>query len=291
MSEQTYILKNPESFNLKHIFECGQCFRWNEEADGSYIGVIKSGVINVRQSGKDFIFEAEVDGNLENIVKDYFDLNTSYSKIKEELSKIDEYMKASIEFGDGIRILNQDLWECIISFIISANNNIPRIKKIIEKISSTYGKKIIFKNKEYFLFPTVEELSKASVEDLRKMGLGFRDKRVFTTTKMIKENVVSLKVLEESDNSKYIEEELLKLDGVGPKVANCIMLFSLRRFDVFPIDVWVRRVMNDLYIHNEVEEKVSKKEIEKLAKEKFLELPGIAQQYLFYWKREQGKGA
>jgi N-glycosylase/DNA lyase len=291
MKEQTYILTNPESFNLKHIFECGQCFRWNEETDGSYTGVIKSGVINVKQAGKDFIFEAQVDGNLENIVQDYFDLNTNYLKIKQELSKVDEYLKASIEFGEGIRILNQDLWECIISFIISANNNIPRIKKIIEKISSAYGRKVIFKSKEYFLFPTVEELSKASIEDLRGMGLGFRDKRVFTTTKMIKENIVSLKNLKESDNSKYIEEELLKLDGVGPKVANCIMLFSLRRFDVFPIDVWVRRVMNDLYIHNEDEEKVSKKEIEQLAKEKFLDLPGLAQQYLFYWKREQGKGA
>lgn len=289
--EQTYILRNPDSFNLKHIFECGQCFRWNEEADGSYTGVIKSGVINVKQDGKNFIFEGNVQGNLEDIVKDYFDLNTDYSKIKEQLSKIDEYLKESIEFGEGIRILNQDLWECIISFIISANNNIPRIKKIIDKISCTYGKKVVFREKEYYLFPSVLELSKANVEDLRGMGLGFRDKRVYTTTKMIRENVVSLEELEKSDSLEFIEEELLKLDGVGEKVANCVMLFALKRFDVFPIDVWVRRVMNDLYIHNEEEEKVSKKEIQKLAKEKFLNIPGLAQQYLFYWKREQGKGA
>lgn len=289
--EQTYLLTNPDSFNLIHIFECGQCFRWNIEEDGSYTGVIKNGVINVKQTEKDFLFTGIVDGNLEDIVKDYFDLNTDYSKIKDTLSKIDIYLKESIEFGEGIRILNQDLWECIISFIISANNNIPRIKKIIDRISEKYGKKVVFREKDYYLFPNIEELSVASVEDLRGLGLGFRDKRVYTTTKMIKENEISLEQLKQSDNLEYIETELLKLDGVGEKVANCIMLFALKRYDVFPIDVWVRRVMNDLYIHNEDEEKVSKKEIKKLAEEKFLGIPGLAQQYLFYWKREQGKGA
>lgn len=289
--EQKYILKNPDSFNLVHIFECGQCFRWNIEEDGSYTGVIKDGVINVKQIGKDFAFIGNVTGNLEDIVKDYFDLNTDYTKIKDTLSKIDVYLKESIEFGEGIRILNQDLWECIISFIISANNNIPRIKKIIDRISEKYGKKVEFRGKDYYLFPSVDELSNANIEDLRNLGLGFRDKRVYKTTKMIKEKEVSLERLKENDSLEYIETELLKLDGVGEKVANCIMLFSLKRYDVFPIDVWVRRVMNDLYIHNEDEEKVSKKEIQKLAEEKFLGIPGLAQQYLFYWKREQGKGA
>ena len=108
---------------------------------------------------------------------------------------------------------------------------------------------------------------------------------------MILEKKVDLNQLQQSDDSNYIEEELLKLDGVGEKVANCIMLFSLKRFDVFPIDVWVRRVMNDLYIHNDNEEKVNKKEIKQIAKDKFLNLSGLAQQYLFYWKREEGKGA
>ena len=186
---------------------------------------------------------------------------------------MDEYLRESIKFGDGIRILNQDLWECIISFIISANNNIPRIKKIIDKISKTYGKKVVFREEEYYLFPSIEELSKASVENLRGMGLGFRDKRVYNTTKMIKEDKTLLTNLQNEKSLEKVEEELLKLDGVGEKVANCIMLFSLKRFDVFPIDVWVRRVMNDLYIHNEDEEKVSKREIKKLAEEKFFELP------------------
>ena len=288
MKEQIYIIENQESFNPVHIFECGQCFRWNKEVNGSYTGVIKNGVINVMQEKNKIIFKGICDGSLENIIIQYFDLKTNYDTYKNILNDVDEYLRESIKFGDGIRILNQDLWECIISFIISANNNIPRIKKIIEKLSSNYGKKVEFEGKEFFLFPTPEELSKASVQDLRNMGLGFRDIRVYNTTKMILEKEVDLDFLENIDNSKIMREELLKLDGVGPKVADCIMLFSLRRLDVFPIDVWVRRVMNELYIHNEDEEKVNKKELKKIAEEKFLGLPGIAQQYLFYWKREMG---
>ena len=200
-------------------------------------------------------------------------------------------MEESIKFGDGIRILKQDLWECIISFIISANNNIPRIKKIIERISKEYGKEIEFEGNIYYEFPTPEELSKASIEDLRALGTGFRDKRIFNTTKMILEKKVDLEKIIKFETSEEMREELLKLDGVGPKVADCILLFSLKRLDVFPIDVWVRRVMNDLYIHNEIEEKVNKQQLQKLAEEKFGNLAGMAQQYLFYWKREENKGA
>ena len=200
-------------------------------------------------------------------------------------------MEESIKFGDGIRILKQDLWECIISFIISANNNIPRIKKIIERISKEYGKEIEFEGNIYYELPTPEELSKASIEDLRALGTGFRDKRIFNTTKMILEKKVDLEKITKFETSEEMREDLLKLDGVGPKVADCILLFSLKRLDVFPIDVWVRRVMNDLYIHNEIEEKVNKQQLQKLAEEKFGNLAGMAQQYLFYWKREENKGA
>ena len=200
-------------------------------------------------------------------------------------------MNESIKFGEGIRILKQDLWECLISFIISANNNIPRIKKIIERLSSKYGKKLEFEGKEYYTFPTVEELSNASIQDLRDLGLGFRDKRIYNTTQMILNKEIDLEKIKKMDNTTLMKEELLKLDGVGPKVADCILLFALKRLDAFPIDVWVRRVMNDLYIHNEDENKVNKKELQKLAEDKFQGLAGIAQQYLFYWKRELEKDA
>ena len=287
MKEQQYILENATSFEPKHIFDCGQCFRWDEEADASYTGIVKNNVINVKKVDNSLVFKSVGADNLEQLVIDYFDLNRNYEKIKNELSKIDEYLANSINYGNGIRILNQDLWETIISFIISANNNIPRIKGIINRMSQKYGTEIIWNEKKYYTFPTVENLSKATVEDLRDLGLGFRDVRVYNTTHKILEKQVNLKELYQEKDTQKVRNILLTLDGVGPKVADCILLFStLKRFDVFPIDVWVRRVMNELYIKNEDETKVNKKDIEKLAKEKYGNLEGIAQQYLFYWKRD-----
>lgn len=287
MNIQEYVIENIDSFELKHIFECGQCFRWNKQLDESYIGVFEGNVVSVKKQDKKVIFRGVCKDNIKDICEEYFDLGRDYKEIKKKLSLVDEFLKKSIDYGNGIRILNQNLWECIISFIISANNNIPRIKKIIERLSLEYGNKICFQGKDYFTFPTPEQLSKATVEDLRRLGLGFRDVRVYNTTKMILEKQVDLEKLEALNNSESIREELLRLDGVGPKVADCIMLFSrLKRLDVFPIDVWVRRVMNELYIKAEDETKINKKEITKLAQDKYKDLAGIAQQYLFYWKRE-----
>ena len=289
MKEQKYIIKNIDSFELKDIFECGQCFRWNIEEDGSYTGVFGNNVLNVKKDNKDVTFEGICDGDIREKVEYYFDLNRDYQEIKEKLSKIDNNMKTSIEYGKGIRILNQDLWETIISFIISANNNIPRIKGIIERLSKKYGNEIEFNGKKYYTFPSPEELKDVSVEEYRSLGLGFRDIRLYETTKMILDGKVDLNKVRNNQNTMEVRENLLTLSGVGPKVADCILLFSdLKRFEVFPIDVWVRRVMNDLYIKQEDEKKVSKKQIEKLANDKFGDLAGIAQQYLFYWRREEG---
>ena len=287
MKKQEYKIKNIDSFELKDIFDCGQCFRWNIEEDGSYTGVFGSNVLNVKKVNNEILFEGICEKDIKKTVEYYFDLKRDYTQIKNKLSKIDDNMKTSIEYGSGIRILNQDLWETIISFIISANNNIPRIKGIIERLSKKYGKELEYKNKKYYSFPTVEELKNVSVQEYRNLGLGFRDIRLYETTKMISNGEVDLKKLRNNPNTQEVREQLLTLSGVGPKVADCILLFSdLKRFEVFPIDVWVRRVMNDLYIKQEDETKVSKKQIEKLATEKFGNLAGIAQQYLFYWRRE-----
>lgn len=287
MKEQKYILTEVKSFELKDIFECGQCFRWNEEEDGSYTGIFDQNVLNVKKEDNQIIFKGICQGDIKETAEKYFDMDRDYEKIKQQLSKIDSYMKESIEYGKGIRILNQDLWETIISFVISANNNIPRIKGIIERLSKSYGKEIQWNGKKYYTFPTPEELKDVTVEEYRKLGLGFRDIRLYETTKMILDKKVDLEKLEKNPNTLEVREQLLTLSGVGPKVADCILLFStLKRFEVFPIDVWVRRVMNDLYIKNPDETKVSKKQIEKIATEKFGNLAGMAQQYLFYWRRE-----
>ena len=286
MKKQELTIDKNNDFELKDIFDCGQCFRWNKNDDGSYTGVIKNGVLNVKCDKSKIYFNGILNEDIRKIVNEYFDLNRDYTKIKQELSKIDEYMENSINYGKGIRILNQDLWETIISFIVSANNNIPRIKGIIERLSQRYGTEIEFEGVKYYLFPMVEQLKNITVADFRGIGLGFRDIRLYETTHMILNNEVDLENLQNLD-TKSAREELLKLSGVGPKVADCILLFStLKRFDIFPVDVWVRRVMNDLYIKNPEENKVNKNLITKIAFEKFGNLAGIAQQYLFYWKRE-----
>lgn len=287
MREQEYKISNIDSFELKDIFDCGQCFRWNEQEDGSYTGVFGDNVLNVSKIGNEVIFKGICKENIKETVEKYFDLDRDYQKIKNQLMQIDENMKRSIEYGQGIRILNQDLWETIISFIISANNNIPRIKGIIERLSKKYGKEIEWKNTKYYTFPTAKDLEKVTVQEYRELGLGFRDIRLYETTHMILDKKVDLEEMKNNPNTMEVREQLLSLSGVGPKVADCILLFSdLKRFEVFPIDVWVRRVMNDLYIHNEDEAKVNKKQIEKIAQEKFGDLAGLAQQYLFYWRRE-----
>ena len=286
MVEQSYEIEDIKEFNLEDIFECGQCFRWNKLNDTTYVGIVKENVIKVCKRNGKIQFKSMGKDNLEELVKQYFDLSRDYSKIKQELSKIDKNMETSVKYGSGIRLLNQDLWETIISFIISANNNIPRIKGIIERLSKAYGKEIIWEGIKYYTFPTSEELKDVTIEQYRKLGLGFRDKRLYETTQMVLNREIDLDEMHENANTQEVREQLLSLSGVGPKVADCILLFStLKRLDVFPIDVWVRRVMNDLYIKNEDEEKVSKKQIEKIAKEKFGDKAGLAQQYLFYWRR------
>ena len=279
-------MENYKSFDTTHIFECGQCFRWNKEEDGSYTGVFKGNVLNVKQEENKIIFKGMCSDNIITTCIDYFDLDTNYENIKHKLSKVDDNLKTSIEYGNGIRILNQELWETIISFIISANNNIPRIKGIIERISKKYGKKIVWDNREFYTFPTPEELAKATVEDLRNLGLGFRDKRVYETTQIVLNKIIDLGELEKETDVNILREKLMLFPGVGNKVADCIMLFALKKYEVFPIDVWVRRVMNELYIKKKDETKVNKLEIANIAKEKYGDLAGLAQQYLFYWKRD-----
>lgn len=287
MREQKIILKNIDSFELKDIFECGQCFRWNLQKDGTYIGVFGETVLQIKKEKESIIMEGLCKHDIKETVEEYFDLKRDYKPIKERLAKIDENMAISIQYGQGIRLLNQDLWETILSFIISANNNIPRIKGIIERLSKTYGNSITWRGKNYYTFPTAEQLKDVTIKEFRDLGLGFRDKRLYETTQMVVNQQVDLQEMQQNPNTFQVREELLTLSGVGPKVADCILLFStLKRLEVFPIDVWVKRVMNDLYIQAPNEDKVSKKQIERIATEKFGNLAGLAQQYLFYWRRE-----
>ena len=286
-SEQTFTLQNQNSFEPNHIFDCGQCFRRSQQSDLSYTWIFWNNIINVQRNSDSVIFSWIVDWDIQTIVNKYFDLDRNYSEIKSKLSKIDNYMKESIQYWHGIRLLNQDLRETIISFIISANNNIPRIKWIIERLSQKYWTEIDRNWQTYYTFPTVQQLKDVSISDYRKLWLWFRDVRLYETTRMVLDWKVNLNSLY-SKPTEIVREELLNLSWIWPKVADCILLFSdLKRLEVFPIDVRVRRVMNELYIHNPDETKVNKNQIQKLAHEKFWDYAGLSQEYLFYRARTQ----
>lgn len=281
--EQGLLLEDVQHFDAKHIFECGQCFRWKREDDGSYTGIAYGRVLNVKSDYEKGIVILNNTNlkDFEEIWYRYFDLGRDYGAIKKEFSE-DEILRDAIEYGKGIRILNQEPWELVISFIISANNNIPRISKSIDILSEMFGEPIEYAGKTYFSFPTIDKLAQAELEQIDICRAGFRCKYIHQTARMIAQGEINLNQVSKLDSTKA-RQELLKLPGVGPKVADCIMLFSMQKYDSYPVDVWVKRVTEHFYIH----EDVSMKKIQEFAKEKFGELAGFAQQYLFYFAREQ----
>lgn len=276
------ILKETKDFDPVHIFECGQCFRWIKEDDGSYTGVAKGKVINVKKDGENIVIDNTNKEEFENIWYDYFDLGRDYTSLKKELAQHDENLKKAVDFGWGIRILQQDSWEMLISFIISSNNRIPMIQRAINNISEKYGKEICeYRGRKYFAFPSPEELLKASIEELRECKTGFRDKYIYHTNKMVIEENLNMEDFIEMD-SEVCHKELMKFKGVGAKVADCIALFGMRKYDSFPVDVWVKRVMQEFY----GAEDMSLPKMRKYGMELFGEKAGFAQQYLFYYVRE-----
>ena len=275
-------------FNLKYTLECGQCFRWNkiyeDDKKVTYIGVIKDRVIKIsEQDDKLYVSSSNMD-KLEEIITEYFDLNTDYKQIESVISKIDKNVNTAVKNSTGIRILNQDFFEMIISYIISANNNIPRISKSINEISKRYGKEIIFENNKYYLFPNLEDLLKVTEEEFKSCGVGFRARYLKNTVKAINENKINFEYMMKLDTI-CAKTELMKMQGIGPKVADCILLFSLNRKEVFPIDVWVERVMSKIYF-KDLKGKVSKKDIINYSNNNFKEYAGIVQQHLFFNIRE-----
>lgn len=275
---------NIECFNLKATLECGQCFRWTCINESEYIGVISDRVIKIRQNGNKLYFTSNNMKNLEEVVKHYFDLEKDYSSIEKEIVKIDNHIKEAVKNSSGIRHLNQPFFESLISYIISANNNIPRISKSVNAISKEYGKKVVFENQEYYLFPTVLELKDVTVDEFRKLGVGFRDRYIKDTVETILNGKFDVNNVDKLSTDE-LRKELMKLKGVGQKVADCIMLFSCGREEVFPIDVWVERVMSVLYFKDN-KGSMKKKDIIKYADKYFGKNAGIIQQHLFYNMRE-----
>ncbi|MDY6065913.1 MAG: DNA glycosylase [Finegoldia sp.] len=275
-----------DSFEPKHIFECGQAFRWFVEDDGSYTTVDADSFINVKKNDDLIILKNCSQDDFYNKWENYFDLNTDYEQIKRELS-FNETLRDAIDYGYGIRILNQDQFSTIISFIISANNQIPRIMKSVDLICKNYGNPIgSFKGRELYSFPTPKVLASLEADELREIcRVGFRDRRIIdTSSEIAKGNFDIKKSLSLPDEE--LKEELMKLPGVGPKVSDCIMLYSYKRSSTFPVDVWIKRVMEFLFIKEETKKSL----ISSYAHDLFGDAAGYAQQYLFYYGRENSIG-
>lgn len=277
------IVENLEHFDPVHVFECGQCFRWNKECDNSYTGVVFGKVINVSMEGKNLLIRNTNEEDFYTIWEEYFDLKRDYGAIKKILSADDAIMKEAIEFGKGIRILNQSEWETVISFILSQNRSIPIIKQNIETLSQQFGKYLgKYRGKEYYDFPSPDALVNISVEDIMSCKVGYRAKYIKKTACEIAKSDQLYQLKSGSDEAA--EAYLLGLHGIGPKVANCIMLFSLKKYQRFPIDVWVERIMKTLYQLEDI------KGIAQHVDKNFQNYGGFAQQYLFYYARERKIG-
>ncbi|OQB15573.1 MAG: DNA-3-methyladenine glycosylase [Firmicutes bacterium ADurb.Bin193] len=265
------LLKNTKDFDLKQTFECGQCFRWNPDSEG-YTGVVGDYIIHAKQSGSTI----EIDGADDEFIIEYFDLDRNYEKVKSKISN-DDIIKKAVLYGGGIRILRQDPWEALVSFIISANNNIPRIKRIIESLCRTFGKPLTKGGKEYYSFPTAEVLSHLKACDLSPLRCGYRDGYIIDAAQRVATGALDLFAIYNMDEDEG-RRMLKTVKGVGDKVADCVLLFAYGKYGVFPRDVWIKRMMNRLY-------SVDEKEVDAFARQKFGKLGGFAQQYLFFYGR------
>ena len=267
-----------DDFDLEKIADSGQCFRFNECGDGCSI-VAGDKYLFVKKTGeREYDFSCD-EKEFKGFWKNYFDLETSYSDIRHRIDKEqDEYLFRASEFGKGIRILRQDPWEMLISFIISQRKNIPAIKAAIEKLCALAGDKIAedTEGKDVYSFPTPLQLSKVPMEQLSACSLGYRDKYVHRAALDVVSGVCDLESYKKLTDEELMEK-LLELFGVGVKVANCEILFGYHRLDAFPKDVWINRVLEQRYP-------------EGFLFEKYAPYNGVMQQYLFFYSRSEGTG-
>lgn len=280
--DDTIVLDNVQHFYLEHIFESGQCFRWNSSSEGGYIGVAMGHVLEIRQQGPNVVLHPCTMEEFERVWRRYFDLDTDYGAIKHSLAG-DPTLDKAMEFGYGMRLLHQDPWECLISFIISANNRIPRIKGIIEQLSMRYGNQLEYKGRIYYDFPSPNELAGHTPDEICECRCGYRAPYIVETARIIASGEIDLEAIESMEYHEA-HRALMKLPGVGPKVADCVLLFGMGKGEAFPVDVWIKRVVEQLYLPN-----ASLKDIKKWAYQRFGRLAGIAQQYLFYYIRENSR--
>lgn len=269
-------------FTLSQILECGQCFHFDKLDEEVYEVVAFGRAVKMEQTDKVLRIYGSSMEDYEGIWKLYLDMDNDYGLIKQSVIKADGALKTAVDEKSGIHILNQDFFETLISFIVSQNKSIPQIKQCVKNISHRFGEEVIGYNGEaFYVFPDVQRLHDATEEELRECKVGFRAPYIKNATEAVYSGAVTKEKLDELDIVQA-RELLMTIKGVGEKVANCVLLFGLGRREAFPVDVWMKRIMEQMYFDGK---DTKKQDIEAFAVNKFGDLGGYAQQYLFDYAR------
>ena len=273
------MLKIKNNFNLDSTITCGQIFRYEKHKD-KYIVILKDRVISLKEEKDYIIIDSNKNDNLKEIIDDYFDLNRDYDKIAETIIKNDKKIIDAINFSKGLKIIHQDPFETLIAYIISQNNRVPSIANSLNLISKNYGEKVIFEGVEYYLFPDINKLSKLTVDDFRNCKVGFRDKYLYEIVQNIVNKKLDLNIIQ-TMNSEDSLKYLMSFKGIGMKVASCILLFAYQKLDVYPVDTWVKKFMEEDYNIEGIEN------IRKFTGDTYSDYSGVAIQYMFNYKRNK----
>ena len=298
---KNFILENVHDFHLLDTLECGQCFHFERTDNGfnkdeyEYDIVAKDRILHIKEepdlAGVRLTFYNTEEWEYESIWKEYFDLNRNYDEIKQSVISADPRLEEIIDEYSGIRILNQDFFETLISFIISQNKQIPQIKQVVKNLSNIVGTKfdvtmISTLGSEFdAFFPTAEQIASASEGEIRDSKCGFRAPYIKDAAEKVVSGEISYDELVSLDTNAA-REKLMTIHGVGEKVANCVLLFGLGRREAFPVDVWMKRICEYLYFGEDTPKNV----IEEYATDKFGRYAGYAQQYLFIYGQEHKIG-
>lgn len=264
--------------DLENTLTCGQIFRYQQEIDNSFTVVISDRVINLKYDNYKLYVKSNKLDNLENVIREYLDLDRDYKSIMDKIRVMDSTLAKYLDNSLGLKMIKQDKLECIISYIISQNNSVRNIQMSLNMLSEAYGEKVEFLNKDYYLFPKLDRLASLSLEDFRKCKVGFRDKYLVGIIESINNGSFDLNMID-SLNTEEALQYLINFKGIGMKVASCILLFSYQRFDVYPVDTWVKKFMEDNY------NIVGEKNIREYCKKTYGEYSGLAIQFMFNSKR------
>lgn len=267
------------NLNLRDTITCGQIFRFVEDND-SYIVILRDRVVRLKQEGNTLYISSNNEANIKDVIVKYLDLDRDYEKLNSKLISNNPDLKDSIEKSKGLKMINQDKFEAIISYIISANNRVVMISKIVDNISKKYGKPVVFEGKEYYLFPDAKDMKNCTKEELRNLKTGFRDEYIYEIVNKINNNTFDLNKIDTLTTENALKY-LMENKGIGEKVASCVLLFAYSRFDVFPIDTWVKKYMKENYNINTF------REIKKYSLEHYGKNCGLAIQYMFHSMRNK----